>query len=650
MRRWGGWLLLSMLALAAIACGQSRPADSEATPEPTPRFRSVRVTGDVGLTGRNDAGGVQVYIPETPFVSITGPRGRYMLRGIEPGEYIVLARADGFETIQLGKLSVSDPPTTSTMTLPKAVLKPRAADQPSTAALGPGSIEGVVTYGPVPRRTGTRPELSACRVELIGTPYRTLCGEDGRFTLWSIPPGRYTLRAAIRDFAMTSSTVEVLPGRSANVSVELRPRALPEGTRRISGFVEMRDTNGNLTRDYDRVRVRIDGRPDKETSLNETGAFTIDGLPPARFTLTASASGYGSSSPAEIDLTDVPAMSIQLRLSAEQTTATTAAAAESGGSALIGRVIKKGADVADQSGVTVSVVGTSVMTTTDSDGNFALVGVPAGSYRVIAQATGYKEARVGPFEVTGGQDLQIDTIQLDPSIELPRVISTEPAPGTRDILIDREIPIAIRFNKKMDSDSLRRAIWVEPAVSYRVFVGRELPTTDYDLAYVILYGVSQTNPVRFRTEYRINVNRDARDTDGNRMERPFEMTLRTGGPSIIGTVPANRGVKPTGSPADPIVIRFNAPIDPATFTNRSLRFTPRISPDPQFQLATDPASGWSRLSVIATLDPNTSYRITLGQAVRTVNNLPLDNTPYSFSFRTAGLHEFIPPAIPRRVR
>lgn len=648
MGRWAGWLLLSLLVAGAAACGRNDRAEPRPTPPPRPAWTTVRVTGEVGLTGRGDAGGVQVYIPDSPFMSITGPKGRYTLRGIEPGDYAVLARADGFETHLIGNISVPDPPTTSTVVLAKAVLKPRMADHASTAtAQVPGAIEGVVTYGAGPR-VGSRPDLGACRVELGSTPYRTICGNDGRFMLWAIPAGRYTLRAEIRGYAVTSNTVEVLPGKTANVSIEIKPAAPPSGTRRISGFVEMRGIDGNLTQDYARVLVRVDGRSDKDATLDGKGAFTIAGLAPARYVLTATANGYGSSAPAEIDLTDIAAMSVQMRLSAAQTSATTTL--EAGTASIVGRAIKNEPNVSDMSGITVAVPGTSVMATTDADGNFALGGVPAGSRSVIAQASGYKDARVGPFEVTAGQDLQLDTIQLEPSIELPRVISTDPQSGTRDVRIDREIPIMIRFNKKMDSESLRKAIWVEPAVSCKVFVGRELPTTDYDLACVILYGVSQTTPARFRAQYRINVNRDARDTEGNRMERPFAMTLRTGGPSIIGTIPANRGMKPTGSPADPVTIRFNAPIDPASFNNRTLRFTPRISPEPQYQLATEPDSGWSRLNVIATLDPNTTYRITLGQGVRTVNNLPLENTPYSFSFRTAGVHEFVPPAIPRRVK
>ncbi len=101
---------------------------------------------------------------------------------------------------------------------------------------------------------------------------------------------------------------------------------------------------------------------------------------------------------------------------------------------------------------------------------------------MIAQAAGYKDARVGPFEVTAGQDLQLDTLRLDPAVDLPRVISTDPSAGTRGVPVDREIPVMIRFNKKMDSESLRKAIWVDPADASKVSVGRERPTTDFDLA------------------------------------------------------------------------------------------------------------------------------------------------------------------------
>ncbi len=125
------------------------------------------------------------------------------------------------------------------------------------------------------------------------------------------------------------------------------PQPLPAGTRRISGFVEMRDAAGNLTRDYARVVVQLAGRPDKDATLDDNGAFAIAGLAPARYALTATASGYGTSAPADIDLTDIAAMSVQMRLSAAPTSATTTRDAAAGAATLVGRAVKNSPEVAD---------------------------------------------------------------------------------------------------------------------------------------------------------------------------------------------------------------------------------------------------------------------------------------------------------------
>ncbi|MCE5230718.1 carboxypeptidase regulatory-like domain-containing protein [bacterium] len=632
-----------MFALVAAGCDQVNREKAESHPQP-PAIRLIRILGEVGLTGRTDAGGVQVYIPGTSYVSITGPRGRYDLRGIEPGDYSVMARADGFETVQLGTVAVPDQPTTSTIRLPRVVLKPvRAATATTATTQAFGRIEGDVLIA-----GGGDGDLSSCRVELAGTQYRTLAETDGRFLLWSIPAGSYTIRATLAGYPPTSSTVHVVAGRATASTLALRPVPIPSGTRRIAGFVEMRGEDGNLvTTDYSRVLVRIDGRPDKDTTVKADGTFAITGLAPGRYIVTASASGFGTSAPAEIDLTQAPEMTVELRITPS---APGAAATPQPTATIRGKAVKTGADNKDMSGITVSVAGTSIIATTDEEGNFSLSAVPIGSRRLVATATGYKDQRVGPYELAAGDTIEVDQINLDPLVVYPRVVSTDPESGARNLLLEREIPIAIRFNKKMDTDSIHRAISVNPPVDYRVFIGRELPATDFDLAYVMIYGVSKSAPARFRTQYRIDVSRDARDTEGYRMEKPYSMTIRLGGPAIIGTFPANRGTKPSGAPNDPVVIKFNAPIDPSSFNTRSLRFSPRITPDPQFQVDTDQESGWSRLLILSTLDPSTTYRVTLSAGVRTVNNIALDNTPYSFSFRTPDQVPYVPPAIPQRVR
>jgi hypothetical protein len=224
------------------------------------------------------------------------------------------------------------------------------------------------------------------------------------------------------------------------------------------------------------------------------------------------------------------------------------------------------------------------------------------------------------------------------------VLEVNPADGARDVIVRREVPVLIRFNKKMNPASLAAALSLPPAVAYRIETGRDAPDTDYDLLRVVLLsGAGASPPARYRTRYTLTLDTAARDFEGLNLQEPFRASFTTGAAAVIGTRPENGGTLTNLAPTNPVVILFNAPLDHSTVGDRSLRIRPRLPMSPNLRITEDAQTGWSRVEIQATWQADTSYDITL-QGVRTAANEPLANTPYTLRFKTAKLRMLLPPA------
>ncbi len=648
-RRPVGWLLLLIVGIALAGCdaASQQAADPAVAAPRQPPPAPLSIQGQVSLEGRELAGGIQVYIPGTPHVSITGPDGRFRLSGLEPGLHAVVARAQGYEPLVLGEVYIDDPPTTRTFTLPARLLTTSIADEPTTpvsttappAVDAPGRIEGEVI-----RPAGAAGEAGDCRIELVGTPWRTVCDDSGRFMLWSIPPGVYTLRALATGFAPVNLEVEVTAGElTGPLRVELLQPQAARGTRRILGEVRLWSPDGQRLTDQQQALVQIAGRPETATLPDSEGRFVIDGLGPGRHIVTARADGFQDAVPVEIDLTGVPQMEMRLDLVARADSA----AAAAGQSVLRGQALRENDQ--DHSGIRVALAGTAHSATTDADGTFNFERLPAGNYRLLAQAEGFETAQA-TIDLAAGEDLSIDEpLVLAARVDRPRVIGTDPTDGARGVLLDAQIPIAVRFSKRMDPESVRQAIRIDPPIAFRVYIGRDLPTTDFDLAQVVLEGVG-VNSAQFNTQYRMTIAETATDVEGIPMAEPYSMRLRMGGPAVVETWPADGGVKAQLTPTDPIIVRFNVALRIESVNSRTVRFRPQLPQTPQLALQSDPETGWSTLLIQQTLRPDEVYRLTLERGLRTIDNRSLDNTPYAITFRTPPYRTLPLPTVPRSVR
>jgi hypothetical protein len=83
-----------------------------------------------------------------------------------------------------------------------------------------------------------------------------------------------------------------------------------------------------------------------------------------------------------------------------------------------------------------------------------------------------------------------------------------------------------------------------------------------------------------------------------------------------------------------LAVFFNARLDPKSVTAEKIRIRPVLGNIPQITVTNSPASGWSEISISANWNYGVRYAVTVGSGVRTQDNSPISNLPYTFSFTT----------------
>ena len=267
------------------------------------------------------------------------------------------------------------------------------------AAIAQSSIDGLIL-----RLSEARPAIELPRV--------VVSGEGGRFEIPGLPAGRYALTATAAGLAAGARAgIELAPGAWAqNVEVRLGARGFTLDGRVVDfggGTVagaRVRAIATGLARAGDQLVF--------ETVSDEQGAYSL-GLAPGRYALMAEADGYA---PAH-DFADVDGPETrQIRLQ------------PAGG--IAGRVVTgAGAGVA-QAEVRVEpldqpedAIGRSV--TTDEQGRFALPGLVAGSYRVVARKGELVGTSAHPVRLAVAARKDDLEIRLQPGVVLEGTVRGE---------------------------------------------------------------------------------------------------------------------------------------------------------------------------------------------------------------------------------
>jgi len=626
LRRSG---LVLLLALAA-ACNPSSKEDNKPAAAPTAPANRFEIEGKVTVPDQPDSSGIQVFIPGSSALAMTDAQGHYLLTGLSAGVQVVSAQRPGYQTAKLGEPQLDANAAAKRVVLPDKVLDPVATPAQSAGpAVVLGAIKGKI--GIVSdTETSEEHDFSGARVELEGTQMRTIAEPNGDFFLWNVKPGKYQLAVQMPGYAAHRTEITVSDGPDPTV-VDVTLSAAPEEgatDREIDGTVELLASDDSPLTDFSTIRIGIRELPDRRIKVDANGSFRIRALPPGNYTIYGIGEGFAPSDEVSLDLSDVPSADVTLTLHANAT--------ESDAKGTIhGTAVKNSPDATDMSGISVALAGTSFVAVTDADGNYRIFNVPAGTYDIVAQAEGYESAKLEGIELAAGQTLAVDDLALNPLRDYPVVLDTSPPNNARDVLISYQITIVVHFSKKMKPESLKQSVSIAPDLLFSVFTNHEHPQADEESMVIVIDGASPERPIKYDTQFRITIADTAEDVEGLRLERPYVLSLRTGKPAVIATVPGQGVTEASLNPGQPLVFTFNARLNPDSVDPRNIRIRPSIGVVPTLNIMNDPRSGWSSLQLSAIFNQDTRYEITLPRRIKTATGQYISNTPYHLRFKTS---------------
>ena len=274
--------------------------------------------------------------------------GRFLLQSLEPGKRSVKATRAGY------------PPVTRDLTL-------KEGSNSILLTLPAGSS----VKGRVADRQGA--PIAGARVRLTRVGGGSGSGEsgpEGSFLIEGLAPGEYQAYASASGFLPTSERPRVSVGERGEMpSVEL---VLERGAV-IRGHVL-----GVDPKEYSKTTVVARGGAEggwASSSVDYEGAFLLEGLRSARWSLEGQVEGTGRRASAEITIEpEASEASIDLEFGRGYT--------------LSGRVLRRGTPVAGVRVWAVRESGGSAHATTDGEGRFSLEGLDEGRYRVAAREGG----------------------------------------------------------------------------------------------------------------------------------------------------------------------------------------------------------------------------------------------------------------------
>jgi hypothetical protein len=626
----GVGILVLLLLLSAYSCksekgtsGQGKGAPGEGTEAGE---ATVTIMGQAMLAGEKDHTGIFVYLPGTSYLGVTDEKGFYEIRNVPAGVHKIRAQKEGYveATLDVVELqpATGEPPIVRVPSLTLEKLEPR-----ESALKNAGSVMGVV-------KLKDATDFSGVIVEVKDTPIKTVTDANGIFRILNLEPQKITIRMRKTGYKDEEVSVNVVPGSQVSApGVELTPVKQKSQSRKVFGTVEMFDTKGKPLNKFSEVLLALEGTSYVATP-DAQGRFTFTGVPPGRYVISAAAPGFLNRSKIDIDLTELEYTNVTVYLDENPEE-----------KEKVGRV-KGVAKLADQeqdaSGITIALAGTSFVALTDYDGNYVISKVPEGRYTVLAQAEGYVPAGVENVGVTASEETSVEEIVLEKKVTLPEVVFTDPADGARQVMVRRSMPIFVRFNKKMRPETVKAAFSIKPEVECEAFMGKENPQSDFDLLLVLLKGVSENAPARFRTPYTVTIGKTATDFENLQMENPYVFKFTTGEASIIRTVPGQGERNVFLSHREPFVIYFNATIRHDSVSPQTIKISPEPYGEFYVQNWDDQESGWTESRLYTSWEFDQEYTVTITRGIRTFDGSSLGNTPYTVTFTTTKRYELIP--------
>ena len=253
------------------------------------------------------------------------------------------------------------PPTTPTVPAPTPTVGPIPTNTPSPP--GAYTISGRIT-------ASNGNPLSGVNVS-TSDGFSAVTNANGEYTIQGLSASTYTVIPSLSGASFTppSITVQLTSSNPSVSGVNFVSSPLTPGSFSVSGIVK--DAN-----DTPIANAQVTDGFGHTASTNSSGTYTLSGLSAGMYTLSAARAGYVFDPPAQ-----------QITLTANATEVNFTGTVVSGGSYTIaGRVV----DVNQQPIADVNVsAGSAFNALTNSNGDYAITNLTAGSYVVSPSKSGY---------------------------------------------------------------------------------------------------------------------------------------------------------------------------------------------------------------------------------------------------------------------
>ena len=316
------------------------------------------ITGIIEIPGALNNANALVYLKAkdgTVLTTITDAVGNYQIPSVPVGEnYSIIATAHDTQSAKVDGLSVSYGSTTVVPTI-------SLSEKTIINSLKSGTIQGYARYSDISLLSH-----EGIIVSIEGTDLEALTARDGSYIINNIPvsTGNYTINFTESRYVTQTTTTKVIEGSATFIDDITLQRAVGTVTGKIVDGIGNGVSNANIS--LISLTSTVSGNTDS------SGNFTITGVPAGAHTLKASKTGFGDAS-------------IVVNINASQSTQ--AGNVSISEYKLSGTVNLDG--TTDESGATVSVVGTNIQTTTAANGSFTLYGLTPKTYQIQVTKAGY---------------------------------------------------------------------------------------------------------------------------------------------------------------------------------------------------------------------------------------------------------------------
>ena len=333
----------------------------------------------------------------------TDPNGQFEIAGILAGIYVVNIQHPSYQSADYNVQIRANQVTTLRANL--VALTPQV-----------GGVSGVVT-----EQASGLPIPGAI---VVCAGQSDVTDTFGAYRIDNIAPGTYLLQASSSGYQTTSVYVIITSGQTATADIALP--LIPTITGNIQGVVTDAATSNPLPL----ATVYCAGQT---VHTDANGRYTFSNLAPGSYTVEAHKDGYNSGG-LNVNVIAGQTVTANIALTAIVTTGE-----------IRGRVRdESGTPVPD-----VTVTMDAIVTTTDANGAYVFLNVPAGTHTITLQKSGY-ESQTITVTVIAGQGLFVDTT-LHPQVAPP----PPPPPPPEQTGFDHAYMLYDYFSYPHAADALR---------------------------------------------------------------------------------------------------------------------------------------------------------------------------------------------------